>query len=100
MFIHYVSLLDVSNKKHVLTWGPSLTYITSFLTVIFQSSYWRGISVEEKQDIQAPVQDSNFFEEEPQGVAAGIQVKGLTKVRNVEFVVVLWTYCTFISVCE
>ncbi|XP_071520079.1 phospholipid-transporting ATPase ABCA3 [Panulirus ornatus] len=45
-------------------------------------SYWLG---QHKRDWQEtislpPVQDSNFFEKEPQGISAGVQVKGLTKI--------------------
>ncbi|KAG0722166.1 ATP-binding cassette sub-family A member 3 [Chionoecetes opilio] len=47
----------------------------------FMRSYWLGRSVDEvKEPVAPPIQNSTFFEEDPKGIPAGVQVKGLTKV--------------------
>ncbi|KAG0720146.1 ATP-binding cassette sub-family A member 3 [Chionoecetes opilio] len=44
-------------------------------------SYWLGRSVDEvKEPVAPPIQNSTFFEEDPKGIPAGVQVQGLTKV--------------------
>ncbi|XP_063839916.1 phospholipid-transporting ATPase ABCA3-like isoform X2 [Scylla paramamosain] len=47
----------------------------------FMKSYWLGRSVDEvKEPVTPPIQNSMFFENDPKGILAGVQVKGLTKV--------------------
>lgn len=47
----------------------------------FMRSYWLGKGVEGvKESVTPPIRNSMFFEEDPKGIPAGVQVKGLTKV--------------------
>ena len=55
-----------------------------------QKSYWLGRSVDEvKEQVTPPIQNSTFFEEDPKGIPAGVQVKGLTKVKRTFIVILL-----------
>ena len=36
-----------------------------------------------KELVTPPIQNSTFFENDPKGIPAGVQVKGLTKVKTI-----------------
>lgn len=66
-----------------------------------QKSYWLGRSVDEvKEPVTPPIQNTMFFEEDPKGIPAGVQVKGLTKVMRITrnmFIINVKNHCRFSS---
>lgn len=76
-----------AKKKKFILCNHEIT-LWNFFNFSFQKSYWLGRHKQNRQEetVRPPVQDSSFFEKEPQGVSAGVQVKGLTKV---------WKACYF-----